>query len=110
MIAVGSGKGQEPGGQRPTAGRDRSLSRVVLPLDMAFQLVRVEIDVAQRTGRVPARLVPEMRRRGVAALAAGADGFGAHARAELDHRDEAVAAGAVHLLRARIRACAERGE
>ena len=45
---------------------------------------------------------------GIAALAAGGDRLGPHLIAELDDRDEAVAARAVHLLRAWIGARAER--
>ena len=47
---------------------------------------------------------------GMAAFAAGRHGLGAHLVAELDHRDEAVSAGAVPLLRARIGARAEGGQ
>src|SRR3954462_10592460 len=46
----------------------------------------------------------------MATLAAGSDGNGADARAELDHRDEAVAARPVPALRTRIRPRAERGQ
>src|SRR5579884_4133257 len=47
----------------------------------------------------------------MAALAACSDGAGARTeRRELDHRDEAVAVGAVPLLRARLLRRAERGE
>src|SRR5271165_6773366 len=49
-----------------------------------------------------------MRRRYVAAFAAGGYGLGAHFVAEFHHRDEAVAAGAVPLLRSRVSARAER--
>ena len=77
--------------------------RMILALGVPFELRAVEVDLAQVAGRVALGLVVEVRRRGIAALAAGRDGPGAHLVAELDHRDEAVAAGAVPLLRARIR-------
>jgi hypothetical protein len=74
------------------------------------QLVRVEIDLAQIAGRVALGLVVEVRRARVAALAAGADGAGADAGAELDGSDEAVAAQAVIALGPVLPARAERGE
>src|SRR5439155_23973917 len=83
---------------------------MVFALGVTLQLVAIEIHVAQVAGGIPRRLVAEVRRRRAAALAAGADCFCADAIAELDDGDEAVAAGAVHLLRARIRARAERRE
>src|SRR5713226_7052999 len=77
---------------------------------MAVELGAIEVHVAQITRAVAPGLIVEVRRRGIAALAAGADGLRLHPIAELDDRHEAVAAAAVHLFRARIRARAERGE
>ena len=74
------------------------LPRPVPPLDMAGELVGVEIDRAQIAGGVALRLIGEMRRARVAAFAARGDRDRADARAEFDHRDEAVAAGAVLAL------------
>src|SRR5437660_10280503 len=83
---------------------------MILPLDVAFDLLAIEVHVSQVAGAVPRRLIVEMRRRGVAALAAGRDRFGLHAIAELDDRHEAVAARPIHLLRAFVGARAERGQ
>src|SRR4051812_43120458 len=90
--------------------RGALLARVVGALRVALQLVRIEVHVAQVAGRVAFRLIVEVLRRRVAALAAGADGARLHAVAELHDRDEAVAAGAVHLLRPGIGARTKGGE
>src|SRR5947209_14473869 len=75
---------------------------MVLTLDMLLDIGPVEIHVAKIAGRVPLGLIAEVLRRRIAALAAGAHRPRADAVAELDHRDEAVPGGAVHLLRAGI--------
>src|SRR5690348_9667663 len=77
---------------------------------MAGELVGVEVDRPEVARRVAPRLIAEMARRRVAALAAGSDRPGAHPRPELDDRDEAVAAGAVPAARARIGTGGEGGE
>src|ERR1700751_1826348 len=81
-----------------------------LPLDVVLEVGTVEVDVAQITGAVAFGLVVEVRRCGVAALAAGGDGLGAHFFSELDYGDEAVAAGAVPLLGAGVGTGSEGGE
>src|SRR6476660_6272266 len=82
---------------------------MVLPLAVPLELGTIEVHVPQIAGAVAPGLIVEMRRFGIAALAACRDGLGLHAISpEFDHRDEAVAAGAVHLLGAFVRARAER--
>src|SRR5262245_7344381 len=89
--------------------RSRSLSGMVSPFRVAFQLVGIEVDLAQVARRVAFGLIVEMLRRRIAALPACGHRAGAHAvGAELDDGNEAVAARAVHPLRARIGARAER--
>src|SRR5262245_13194288 len=83
---------------------------MVLPLDVLLHISAVEPDVAQVAARVALRLVAEVLRLRIAALASGSHCPGAHAIAELDHRHEAVAGGAVHLLRAAVGTRAERGQ
>src|SRR5262245_58487574 len=83
------------------------LARVVAPPGVAGELGRIEVHLAQVAARVASRLVVEVRRVRVAAFATGRDGDRPHARPELDHRDEAVAARAVHPLGARVGARAE---
>src|SRR5262245_27881913 len=85
----------------------RSAPGVIFALDVALQLLAVEIHLAQIAGRVARGLIAEVRRLGIAALAAGRDRPRAHPVAELDDGHEAVAARAVHLVRPRIRARAE---
>src|SRR5687768_10392809 len=87
-----------------------SFARSVGPLGVAYELVGMEIDLAQVARRVAPGLVVEMGRAGMAALAAGRDRQSPDTRSELDDRDEAVAAGAVPALRARPGARAERSE
>src|SRR3569833_3183075 len=77
---------------------------------MPLELVGIEIARAQRAAGIAPGLVGELFRGRVAALATRRHRPGAQARAELDHRDEAVAAGAVIVLRVWICVCAERGE
>src|SRR5205814_10177178 len=83
---------------------------MILALGVLLDVLPVEVDVAQIAGAVALRLIAEVRRRRIAALAAGRDRLRAHAIAELDRRDEAVAGGAVHLLRAVVGPRPERGE
>src|SRR5262245_6034593 len=75
---------------------------MVLPLDVTLQLRAVEVHGPQVTRAVPLCLIVEVRRCGVAALAAGSDRNGAHAVTELDYGHEAVAAGSINLLGAAI--------
>ncbi|MCG3162546.1 MAG: hypothetical protein JMDDDDMK_03813 [Acidobacteria bacterium] len=77
---------------------------------MSLELRAVEIHFAQIARAVPFRLIVEVARRRVAALAAGAHGFGAHRLAEFDDGHEAVAAGSVPFLRPLVRTRAERGQ
>src|SRR6187549_1739106 len=83
---------------------------MVAPLRVRFDLRAVEVDVSEITGAVSRRLVVEMWRRGVAALAARGYGLGADAVAELDDGDEAVPARSIDLLRSPVRPRAERRE
>src|SRR5690348_11070836 len=83
---------------------------MVLPLRVPRELVPVEVHVAEVAGRIPRRLVVEMLRRRVPALAAGGDGARTNPGTEFDDGDETVAARAVPLLGVRIRARAERRE
>ena len=80
---------------------------MVLALDVPLELRRIEVHVAQISGTVARRLIAEMRRGGVSALAARRHRLGLHAIAEFDDGDEAVAAGPVHLLRPFVRSRAE---
>src|SRR5712671_6548641 len=73
-------------------------------LSVSLELCRIEVHVPEIAGAVALRLVVEVGRRRVAALSTRGDCPRTHAVTELDHRDEAVAAGAVPLLRSRIRA------
>src|ERR1035441_2629347 len=85
-------------------------SGMILPLRMSLELIAVKVDLPQFARAIPLRLIVEVRRRRVPALAAGRYRLGAHAVAELHHRHEAVAAGAIPLLRPRVRARSERGQ
>src|SRR4029077_11682954 len=87
-----------------------SLAGMVLPFDVRLYLRLVEVDLTQIAAGVARRLIVEVRRLRIAALAAGGHRPRAQAVAELDDGDEAVAAGAVHLLRPLVGARAERGE
>src|SRR5215468_4053261 len=89
---------------------DLLLPRMVLPLDVLLHVSAVEPDVAQVAARVALCLVAEVLRFRITALASSGHGPGAHAIAELDDRHEAVAGGAVHLLRAAVGTRAERGQ
>src|SRR3954470_18160500 len=94
----------------PTSAFRRLTSRMVGPLRVAGQLLRIEVDVAQAPRAVALRLILEVLRLRIAALAAGRHRLRAHLVAELDDRDEAVAGVAVHLLRVLVAARAERSE
>src|ERR1035437_5709201 len=83
---------------------------MVFPLRVSLERLAVEVDLAQFAGAVTFGLIVEVRGSRMAALAAGRHGPGAHAFAELDHGDEAVAAGAIPLFGARVGARRERGE
>src|ERR1700729_411068 len=99
---------------QPTQAMSRteamSQARVIDALDMPLELLGPEIDGAQVAGRVAFGLVVEMWRIRMAALATGSDRARTNLVAELDHRDEAVAAGTVVALRSRPTVRAERGE
>src|SRR4051812_35339790 len=80
-----------------------SLARVVCALCMPDQLPSIEVHRTQVAGRIPFSLIVEVLRLRVAAFTAGRDRASANAvLAELDDRNEAVPARAVHLLRARV--------
>src|SRR3954471_4342454 len=81
---------------------------MVLPLDMVLDVRAVEVDVPQIPRTVPFRLIVEVRRRGVAALAACGDGLRAHFFSKLDHGNEAVPARPVPILCAGVGARSER--
>ena len=83
---------------------------MVGPLGVAFQVFGVEVDRAQVSGGVAYGFVVEMGRVGMAAFASGGDCAGADLVAEFDDGDEAVAAGSVAFLGARIGSGAERGQ
>jgi len=51
---------------------------MVRALGVAFELETIEVHLAQIAGAVALRLVAEVRRRGVPALAAGGDGSRLH--------------------------------
>src|SRR5438445_1271460 len=80
---------------------------MVLALDVALQLGTIEVHVSQIARAVSRGLIVEVRRRRIAALAAGRDRPGPHAIAEFDDCHEAVPARAVHLLGSLVRARAE---
>ena len=67
---------------------------MALAFRVALELRTVVINFAQVSGAVALSFIVEMRRGGMAALAAGGHGSGSHFVAKFDHRDEAVAAGA----------------
>jgi len=67
---------------------------MALAFRVALELRTVVINFAQVSGAVALSFIVEMRRGGMAALAAGGHGAGSHFVAKFDHRDEAVAAGA----------------
>src|ERR1019366_570657 len=85
-----------------------SASRMVLSRGVSLELIPIKVDLPQFARAIPLRLIVEVRRRRVPALAAGRYRLGPHAVAELHHRHEAVAAGAIPLLRPRVRARSER--
>src|ERR1035437_671304 len=83
---------------------------MILPLRMSLELIAVKVDLAQFARAVPLGLIVEVRGGRIAAFSACRHGPGPHAVAELHHGDEAVAAGAIPLLRARVGARRERGQ
>src|SRR5206468_1410070 len=91
-------------------GEGESLAGMVLPVDVVLEVGTVEVDVAQIAGTVPFGLIVEVRRRRIAALATGGDSLCAYFFSELDHGDEAVAAGAVPFLCPWVGARSERGK
>src|SRR5579872_1310162 len=87
----------------PTA----ALSRMVLALRVSLELIAVEVNLAQVTGAIALGLIVKVLRRGVAALATRRHSPGFDLVTKLDYCDKAVAARAIPLLCARIRARAE---
>src|SRR2546423_8346313 len=71
---------------------------MIHPLNVSFELRRIKVHVPEISRAVSQRLVVEMRRRRIAALATRGDSPRAHAVAEFDAGTEAVAAGAVPFL------------
>ena len=82
---------------------------MVRALGVPLQLRTIKIHIPQVARAVPLRLIVKVRGRRIAALPAGGHGFGPHVVAELDDSDEAVPAGAIPLLRSRVRARTECG-
>jgi hypothetical protein len=80
----------------------------VLALGVPFQLILIEVNLAQVPLDVSFGLIVEVLRLRIAALSTGRYRPRAHAiLAKLDYRNEAVPTCAVPLLRARIRSCAK---
>ena len=75
---------------------------------MSFQLFRVKVHLPQIPARIPIRLVVEVLRLWMPALAARRHRPRPHLIAKLHHRHEAVAAGSIPLLRPRILPCSKR--
>src|SRR5262245_7717523 len=88
----------------------RSLARVVLALDVVLELIEVEVHLAQVAAGVARHLIREGRTARITTRAARRDSHRAHARGELHHRHERVAARAIPLARAALRPGTERGE
>ena len=84
-------------------------SRMVFPFGVALQLVAVEVDFAQVAGAVSLHFILEVWRCWMAALSARRHRPGAHLIPKLHHRNKAVAAGSVPLLRPGLAACFLRG-
>src|SRR6516162_6790963 len=95
-------------------GRDRdsslSVPRMILALRVPLELIPVEVHFAQIAARIARRLVVEVLRFGMSTFSTRRHRARPHLIAELDHCNETIAARAVPLLRARIRARAERSE
>src|SRR3712207_6156080 len=83
-------------------------ARAITPLCVRVDLRRIEVHLAQVARRVARRLIVEVPRLGIAALAAGRHGPCANAVPELDDGDEAVAARPVPALGTAVGPCAER--
>src|SRR5881396_2813196 len=88
--------------------QDREQNHGWYSRSVSHELGAVEVHVAQAAGSVALRLVVEMRRTRITALAARGDGLRPHAVAELHDGHEAVAARAVPFLGVGIGAGAER--
>src|ERR1043166_5402631 len=100
MVMAGVGdRGMGAEATRGIRRRQPSPAGLVLTLDVTLELCRVEVHLPQVARAVPQGLVVEVGRRRIAALPAGRDCQRADAVAELHHGHEAVAAGAVPLLR-----------
>src|SRR5437660_4085453 len=74
-------------------------SRMITPLRMTFQLCRIKVNFAQISRGISLHLIVKMRRRRIAALAAGGDSLRAHRLSKFNNGNEAVAARAINLLR-----------
>ena len=85
-------------------------SWMVVPLGVSLQLVGIEVNLAQIPGAVPLHLIVEVPRLRMPAFPSGGYRPGAHFISKLHHRDKAVSAGAVPLLRSRVRPGAERSQ
>jgi len=72
-----------------------SLTWMVLTFDMSVELFPVEVDITKISRRITRHLVTEMRGFGIAALAAGCDGFGTNLRPEFNGSEEAVSGVAI---------------
>ena len=93
-----------------TSDREYSASRMVLPLGVFIDLRTIEVNFPQVARAVPFRLIVEVWRFRIAALATRRHGHRAHSFAEFDHGNEAVSAGAIPLFRPWVRARSERSE
>ena len=69
---------------------------------MRFDVLWIEIDITQSAHRVCSRLIREMRRIDVTALASCSDCTRANPVTKLDHCNEAVATRSVPLFRVSI--------
>src|SRR6185312_877330 len=87
-----------------------SRAGVVDALGMALEVLGPEVDRAQVAGGIAVDLVGEVRRSGMATLAARLDGARMHPWAEFDRGDETVAAVAVKALGARPAVRAKGGQ
>src|SRR5262245_42093646 len=90
---------RENGARNRATANIASLPGMVSALRMSHELLRIVVDLAQLAGRVAQRLIVEVRRRGIPALAGRGDRSRTHTPAELDGGDEAVSARAVELSR-----------
>src|SRR5215469_13530431 len=65
-------------------------SRMIFPFGMPLQLLRIKVNLAQIAGRIPLRLVVEMLRPDLPALATGSHCLRAHLRSEFHYGHETV--------------------